>query len=60
MLGAHGGVPARDGREHRPVGFVADALLLGREVQEGLGGKVSLVSELGNNREAAGVVESLQ
>ena len=60
MLGTHDGVPARDLLEHRPVGFVADALLLDREAEEGFGAQVNLGSELGNNHEAFGVVEPLQ
>ena len=49
MLGSHDGVSAGDRLEHCLVRFVADALALDREVQEGLGAEVCLVPELGDN-----------
>jgi len=37
VLGSHNGVSAGEGLEHCLVGFIADALSLDREVEEGLG-----------------------
>ena len=49
VLGAHDRVSARDGLEHRLVRLVADTFTLNREMEEGLGAEISLVSELGNH-----------
>ena len=49
MLRIHDWVFDGDGLERRLVGFVADALTLNGEVEEGLGAEVSLVSEFGDN-----------
>jgi len=49
VLGSHHGVLAGDRLEHCLVGFVADALALDREMEEGLAADVNLVPELGDD-----------
>jgi hypothetical protein len=49
VLGSHCGMSAGDGLGDCLVGFVADALALDREVEEGLGAEISLVPELRDN-----------
>jgi hypothetical protein len=53
VLGSHDGMSAGDGLEDCLVGFVADALALDREMEEGLGAEISLVPEFGDNHRAS-------
>jgi len=68
-MSSHYRMPVRDGLGDCLVGFVTDALALDREVEEGLGGEVRLVPELGDHHGSSGrttealenrVVESFQ